>query len=74
MSITPAQEIFVKNGYKVYRKKTVICAYQMWKHFEVSTLEGIMSGEAGDYLAIGVQGEAYPIKREIFEQTYEEVT
>ena len=39
--------------------------------FAVETLEGVMTGQPGDYLVIGTQGERYIIKREIFEATYE---
>jgi hypothetical protein len=58
-------------GYNMYRKKTVIVAMQMWDKFEVPTLEGVMKGERGDYLVVGAAGESYPIKRKIFEATYE---
>lgn len=37
------------------------------------TLEGKMTAELGDYIIKGVQGEFYPCKPDIFEQTYEEV-
>lgn len=37
------------------------------------TLEGIMIAEKGDYIIKGVQGEFYPCKPDIFEQTYEAV-
>ena len=40
---------------------------------EIETLEGVMRGNAGDWIIRGVQGELYPCKREIFEATYEEV-
>ena len=40
----------------------------------LSTLEGIMEANEGqDYIVMGVDGELYPCKREIFEKTYEEV-
>jgi hypothetical protein len=45
----------------------------MDKDFMVLTLEGTVKGKAGDWLAKGVKGELYPINKEIFEQTYEEV-
>jgi len=35
-------------------------------------LEGDMKAKAGDMIAFGVEGEIYPIKRSIFEATYEE--
>lgn len=37
----------------------------------VLTLEGTMRGERGDWIICGVQGELYPCKPDIFEQTYE---
>ena len=40
----------------------------------VRTLEGNMVVADGDYIIRGVQGEIYPCKPDIFEQTYEEVT
>lgn len=40
---------------------------------EISTLEGVMTATAGDYIIRGVQGEFYPCKPDIFEATYEMV-
>ena len=42
-------------------------------HLTIPTLEGIMRANAGDWIIRGVQGEFYPCKPDIFEQTYEEV-
>ena len=39
----------------------------------INTLEGLMMANVGDYIIKGVQGEFYPCKPDIFEQTYEEV-
>lgn len=39
----------------------------------VATLEGDMLVTVGDYIIQGVQGELYPCKPDIFEQTYEKV-
>ena len=39
----------------------------------ISTLEGVHHVSVGDYVIQGVQGELYPCKPNIFEQTYEEV-
>lgn len=39
----------------------------------IKTPEGMMFASVGDYIIKGVQGEFYPCKPEIFEQTYEEV-
>ena len=37
----------------------------------IKTLEGNMSASPGDYIIKGVNGEFYPCKPDIFEQTYE---
>ena len=41
---------------------------------EISTLEGTMTASKYDYIIKGVQGEFYPCKPDIFEQTYETVS
>ncbi|MGX1434005.1 hypothetical protein ACUXCC_000894 [Cytobacillus horneckiae] len=38
---------------------------------KISTLEGVMVANEGDYIIKGVQGEFYPCKQDIFEKTYE---
>lgn len=40
----------------------------------ISTLEGNVFAQYGDWIIKGVQGEFYPCKPDIFEATYEEVT
>lgn len=40
---------------------------------EVPTIEGRVKAQRGDYIIKGVQGEIYPCKRDIFEQTYEPI-
>ena len=37
----------------------------------IPTLEGVMTADEGDWIIRGVQGEFYPCKPDIFEQTYE---
>jgi hypothetical protein len=39
----------------------------------IPTLEGKMFASVGDWIIKGVQGEFYPCKPDIFEQTYEKV-
>jgi len=39
----------------------------------ICTLEGDMRAGTGDYVIRGVQGEFYPIRDDIFRQTYEPV-
>lgn len=38
---------------------------------EISTLEGTMRADKGDWIIRGVKGEFYPCKPDIFEATYE---
>ena len=40
---------------------------------QITTLEGIMSANIGDFIIKGVKGEFYPCKPDIFEATYEPV-
>lgn len=42
-------------------------------HILIHTLEGDHAALPGDYIIKGVQGEFYPCKPDIFEQTYEAV-
>lgn len=39
----------------------------------ISTLEGTMKCQPGDWIVKGVKGECYPVKPDIFEETYEAV-
>lgn len=48
-----------------------MCPHQGLKYAQVRTLEGIMSGNVGDYMIRGVKGELYFCKPDIFEATYE---
>lgn len=59
---------------KKYRKKPIVIeAYQTDAELDIETLEGIMHASVGDYIIIGVNGEKYPCKPDIFKKTYEEV-
>lgn len=40
----------------------------------IYTLEGRMKADFGDWIVRGIQGEFYPVKPDIFEATYDEVT
>jgi hypothetical protein len=40
---------------------------------QIPTLEGVMLAVEGDWIIRGVQGELYPCKPDIFDQTYEPV-
>ena len=39
----------------------------------IQTLEGTMTASLGDWIIRGIKGEFYPIKEDIFFQTYEPV-
>lgn len=39
----------------------------------ITTLEGLMKAQPGDWIIKGVKGEFYPCKPDIFDATYEEV-
>ncbi len=41
--------------------------------FEINTEEGILKGEAGDYIVLDINDKVYPCKAEIFERAYERV-
>lgn len=41
--------------------------------FLITTLEGEMRGDVGDWIIQGVKGELYPCKPDIFDATYEAV-
>jgi len=63
-------------GFVPVRKKPVIvhaCQMNLPEGFTVTTLEGVHRGHPGDYLMIGIEGEKYPCKKEIFEKTYDVV-
>lgn len=61
--------------FKKYRKKPIVVeAYQLTSEMKIPTLEGEMTGNPGDYLVKGVEGELYPCKEKIFKKTYVDVT
>lgn len=39
----------------------------------IHTLEGIMTADVNDWIIKGVKDEFYPVKNDIFRETYEEV-
>ena len=63
-----------ENEFREYRKKPVVIqAKRLTRPMSAETLEGIMQGGVGDWLIIGVKGEEYFCKNDIFQMTYEEV-
>lgn len=55
------------------KKPIVVGAYQTDKPFRITTLEGNIIADKGDWIITGVMGEQYPCKPDIFELTYDEV-
>ncbi len=53
-----------------FRKKATVQALAMSEPFQVETLEGVVDGAAGDYLARGAKGEYYVIPRGFFDANY----
>ena len=58
---------------KYVKKPVVVEAYQTDREITIHTLEGNLMASVGDYIIIGVNGEKYPCKPDIFKKTYEEV-
>ena len=58
-----------------YRKKPIIVEAEgpITEPRVISTLEGEMKADVGDFIITGVNGEKYPCKPDIFHKTYEQV-
>ena len=56
---------------RAVKKPIPVRCIQIHESFEVETLEGVMKGQPGDWLMVGIHGEMYPIAKEIFEKTYD---
>ncbi|MCK5012737.1 MAG: hypothetical protein KAS66_02870 [Candidatus Omnitrophica bacterium] len=57
-----------------YRKKPVVIEAEQnisGGAVYINTLEGKMRADPGDWIITGIKGERYPIKPDIFEETYE---
>lgn len=63
----------MKKGKKFRKKPVVVEAYETSEVMYIETLEGTMKAEIGDWIILGVDGERYPVKPEIFKKTYEEI-
>ena len=57
--------------FKEYRKKVTVMAIQAPWPFVIDSREGRMFGREGDWIAVGVHGEMWPIGKAIFEESYE---
>lgn len=48
-------------------------AYQTDQDMYIDTLEGTMHASPGDYIITGIRGEQWPVKPDIFAESYEPV-
>ena len=60
--------------YEIYDDAWKVGKAPVMVDMKIKTLEGNMTVSTGDYIIKGVQGEFYPCKPDIFEQTYEPVS
>lgn len=61
-------EVFAERKVPLIETKAVILKGDKWY---IETLEGVMQGDDGDYLIVGVANEVYPCKPDIFLKTHE---
>jgi len=47
--------------------------YTDHRYVTIETFEGAMKALPGDWIILGVKGEQYPCKNDVFVETYEEV-
>ncbi|MFC0559661.1 hypothetical protein [Halalkalibacter alkalisediminis] len=55
---------------KFVKKPVIVEAYQVFEEVKIETLEGTMIASPCDWIVIGIHGEKYPVKPDIFEKTY----
>lgn len=58
--------------FKAIKKPIPITVEEITENKDIETLEGVLHANADlDYIIHGVNGEEYPIKKDIFNKTYE---
>lgn len=57
--------------FRVKKKPIIVKAYQTDHELYITTLEGKMKAEKGDWIITGVNGEQYPCKPDVFTKTYD---
>ena len=61
-------------GFRPCVKKPVVvhaCQMNFREGFCITTANGVVKGKPGDYLVVALDGDAWPVAKEIFEKTYE---
>lgn len=56
---------------KYIKKPIPVEAFQTKKPVDIKTNEGVMHANAGDWILTGIDGEKWPVKKDVFEKTYE---
>lgn len=64
---------FSKKGMRYRRIPYTVEAYQTQEPLDIETLEGIMHASIGDFIVTGLRGERWPVKPDIFHDSYEPV-
>ena len=59
------------NFKEAIKRPIKIRCVQIDEDFEVETMEGVLTGQKGDWLMVGVEGELYPCNGRVFEATYD---
>lgn len=78
MRVTPqnVSEVAAWCGGRVVTEAKSSDPTDVYTGLDIPTLEGVMRAQTyhgGDYVIRGVRGEFYPVKPDVFEQTYEVV-
>lgn len=58
-------------GGRIVREEKASDPTDVYLGLDIPTLEGVMRANIGDWVVRGVQGEFYPVKPDIFRETYE---
>lgn len=61
----------MQDSISVMKKPIPVKAFQAEQVTIINTLEGKLTAQIGDWVITGVDGEQWPVKKEIFEKTYE---
>jgi len=61
------------NGHNFEELKLLGVKYEYEDHLVIPTLEGDMRAGVGDWIIKEVKGEMYPVRNDIFQETYEKV-
>lgn len=56
---------------KAIKKPMIVDVFQVEHPTDIETLEGVMHANVGDWIITGINGEQWPVKKDIFEKTYD---